>query len=79
LREAAKYLESTPSPPSIETWRALLNACKLYGEVELGSKCFRHLLRIDPELAASHVLMADVYAGSESWDKVITLDGIETF
>jgi pentatricopeptide repeat protein len=79
LREAAKYLESTPSPPSIETWRALLTACKLYGEVELGSKCFRHLLRIDPELAASYVLMADVYAGTESWDKVITMDGIETF
>jgi pentatricopeptide repeat protein len=81
LREAAKSLETTPSPPSIQTWRDLLNACKLYGEAELGSKCFRHLLRIDPDLAASHVaLVADVYAGSESWgDQAITLDGIETF
>ena len=71
LCEDAKYLESTPSPPSIETWRALLYACKLYGETELGSRCFHNLAHVDSELVA----LANVYTGSESWDNIIAMNG----
>lgn len=70
LQEALKYLESMASPPSVETWRALLNACRTYGGVHLALKCFNHLVQMNPELAASGLFMADTYEDRCFWEMV---------
>lgn len=66
LYEAEKVLEML-CPPLDGTWAALLSACKSYGEIELGLRCFRELLKIDSDNPTWYVLMKDLYASAGRW------------
>ncbi|KAI5082497.1 hypothetical protein GOP47_0002240 [Adiantum capillus-veneris] len=70
ISEAWRFVESMQSSPSKELLTALLTACKNYGEVELGERCFEQLIHIYPEDAAPYLLMADIYASSGRWEEV---------
>ncbi|KAI5065697.1 hypothetical protein GOP47_0020392 [Adiantum capillus-veneris] len=60
--EAEKFLlEVVPRSLHDEgMWAALLTACKAYGEVEVGERCYKWLSQKNPE-CAPHVHMADIY------------------
>ncbi|KAH7294648.1 hypothetical protein KP509_27G011400 [Ceratopteris richardii] len=61
LNLAEDLVETIPFQTNSTTWTSLLNACKRHGNVLLGRRCFDQLIRIDPENAAGHILMAGVY------------------
>lgn len=65
--EAWRFIEAMQSPPSKEILIALLTACKNYGEVQLGERCFEQLVQESQEDAAPYLLMADIYASSGRW------------
>ncbi|KAH7416503.1 hypothetical protein KP509_14G094700 [Ceratopteris richardii] len=50
LHEALKCLGSMASPPDMETWRALLSACRMYGGSQLASTCIEHLLHMNTDV-----------------------------
>lgn len=62
LLEAERLLEFMPDPADEESWTALLTACKMYGEVELGHKCFQQLVCLNPISSVPYLLMSDIYA-----------------
>lgn len=61
VNEAARFLDALKSSPSKEMWKVLLSACKVYGDVEMGLKCFKHLIEMDADDASAYAMMVDLY------------------
>ncbi|XP_017407724.2 putative pentatricopeptide repeat-containing protein At5g37570 isoform X1 [Vigna angularis] len=66
VRDAYELLKLMPEPHA-GAWGALLGACKLYGDSELGEIVANRLLQFDHLNAANYVLLSDIYAAAERW------------
>ncbi|GAY36816.1 hypothetical protein CUMW_024760 [Citrus unshiu] len=69
LDKAAKLIEGIPFQPSVMIWRALLGACIIHNNVEIGRLSTQHILDFEPEDEATHVLLSNIYAMARSWEK----------
>lgn len=49
------------------TWGALLGACKVHVNAELGEIAARHLLELEPEKTGNSALLANIYASMGKW------------
>ncbi|XP_015581682.1 putative pentatricopeptide repeat-containing protein At5g37570 [Ricinus communis] len=70
LKEAYELLKLMPVEPPASAWGALLGACKLYGEVELGEVVANRLFELEPENSGPYVLLSSIYAGADQWGDV---------
>ena len=70
LEEAYKLIANMPMQPCEAAWGALLNACRLHGNVELARLSARNLLRLDPEDSGIYVLLANTCANDRKWSDV---------
>ncbi|KNA15984.1 hypothetical protein SOVF_093400 [Spinacia oleracea] len=70
FKEALAFIESMPFHPDAAIWGALLGACKIHQNVEIGEYAACHLYRLEPQAAASYVEMANMYASAGRWDGV---------
>lgn len=70
LGKAVKLIEEIPFEPSAMVWRALLGACVIHNDVELGRISAQHVLEMDPQDEATHVLLSNLYANARRWDSV---------
>lgn len=70
LDKAVKLIEDIPFEPSVMVWRALLGACVLHNEVELGKTAAQHVLELEPQDEATYVLLSNMYATSKRWNNV---------
>ncbi|KAI5074930.1 hypothetical protein GOP47_0010891 [Adiantum capillus-veneris] len=75
LYEAEKVLEML-CPPSDGTWAALLSACKTYGDIELGLRCFRELLKFDSDNPTWYIIMKDLYASAGRLNDAIMIENM---
>ncbi|KAJ4711482.1 Pentatricopeptide repeat-containing protein [Melia azedarach] len=73
LAKAAKLIEEIPFQRSIMLWRALLGACVIHNNVEIGRISAEHILEVEPEDEATHVLLSNMYATAKSWEKVASV------
>lgn len=67
LIPAYELLNSMPVEPHAGAWGALLWACKLHGDIELGKKIASRLFELEPLNAANYVLLSDIYAATDRW------------
>ncbi|CAI0391452.1 unnamed protein product [Linum tenue] len=67
LEAAYELLVSSPLEPYACAWGALLGACKLYVNLELGENVATRLFELEPQNAANYVLLSDIYAASDRW------------
>lgn len=70
LYQAVKFIEDIPFEPSVMIWRALLGACVIHNDVELGRISAQRVLEMEPRDEASHVLLSNIYARARRWDNV---------
>ena len=70
LDEAFQLIMQMPMRPHASVWGALLLACRLHNNVELGevvaSKCFE----LEPEETGYYILLGNIYAQAKKWEKV---------
>ncbi|KAF8011481.1 hypothetical protein BT93_J1941 [Corymbia citriodora subsp. variegata] len=50
-------------------WGALLGACRVHGNVELGEMIARKLFMIEPENTGNYMLLAHIYASANRWEE----------
>lgn len=62
LEEAHNLIKSLPSKGDITGWRALLAACRVYGDVELGESVKRMLVDLNDEHPTDSMLLSSTYA-----------------
>ncbi|GMP91562.1 hypothetical protein CsSME_00042212 [Camellia sinensis var. sinensis] len=62
MKEAAELIKSLPITPDASVWGALLGACRIYGDIELGCWAAEHLFKLKPEHSGYYVLLSNMYA-----------------
>ncbi|CBI30347.3 unnamed protein product, partial [Vitis vinifera] len=67
LKEAYELLKSMPVEPHAGAWGALLGACKLHCDIELGEVVADQLFELEPQNAGNYVLLSNIYAAAEQW------------
>ncbi|KAJ7942987.1 Pentatricopeptide repeat-containing protein [Quillaja saponaria] len=70
LQEAYNFIKSMPIEPDSGVWGALLGACAIHQDVELGQHVADILFELAPDIASYHVLMSNMYASAGRWDFV---------
>ncbi|XP_004239299.2 putative pentatricopeptide repeat-containing protein At5g13230, mitochondrial [Solanum lycopersicum] len=68
--KARKLIEDIPFEPSVMVWRALLGACVLHNEVDLGKTAAQRVLELEPQDETTYVLLSNMYATSKRWNNV---------
>ncbi|KAH7425128.1 hypothetical protein KP509_11G040900 [Ceratopteris richardii] len=61
LHEAVRMLHMIPSLSNLQGWMSLLTASKKFGNTELAYACFDQVVRLDPSISSSYVIMSSAY------------------
>ncbi|KAI9176428.1 hypothetical protein LWI28_002658 [Acer negundo] len=64
LREAQHFIERIPIRPDAGVWGALLGACRIHSNVELGEMAAESLFDLDAENPGRYVILSNIYASS---------------
>ncbi|CAK9174676.1 unnamed protein product [Ilex paraguariensis] len=73
LKDAHEFIQKMTIKPDPAIWGALLNACRIHRQVELGELAARHILEMDVMSVGYYVLLCDLYSDSGKWDAVARL------
>ncbi|XP_020597215.1 pentatricopeptide repeat-containing protein At2g29760, chloroplastic-like [Phalaenopsis equestris] len=60
LQEAYEFIQGMPMEPKASAWGALLAACRVYKNVELGMISANRLFKIEPENPGNYVLLSNI-------------------
>jgi pentatricopeptide repeat protein len=64
LDDAEDLIKMMPCEPSGSVWKALLGACRIHGNVEMGECIAKKVLELDPGNSAGYVPLANIYAAA---------------
>ncbi|OMP03653.1 hypothetical protein COLO4_10288 [Corchorus olitorius] len=70
LEDAKKLVREMPMEPDSYVLGALLNSCRVHGDVELGKETVESLVEQGLDHSGVHVLLSNMYASSNQWDWV---------
>ncbi|KAH7832857.1 hypothetical protein Vadar_000733 [Vaccinium darrowii] len=70
LDDAYILVNSMPLLPDFDIYCALLSACKIHGNIELGIKISEKLFQLEPNDAGHYVLLSNMYALAGNWEGV---------
>ncbi|KAL0918498.1 hypothetical protein M5K25_010507 [Dendrobium thyrsiflorum] len=70
LEEAYEFIKGMPMAPEVTVWGALLNACRIHGQVELGKYAAERVFAIEPWNAGHYVQLSNIYASAGLWKDV---------
>eukprot|EP01018_Ginkgo_biloba_P008673 Gb_07617 [translate_table: standard] len=68
LDQADELIKKMPLEPDAIVWGALLSACRIHGNTELGKYAAERLLELEPRCVGTHVLLANIYAKVGEWE-----------
>lgn len=68
LDEAEELLNQMTVEPDATVWKALLAACRVHGNVELGERAAKNLLELEPSNAVPYVLLSNMYSAAARWE-----------
>ncbi|KAJ4951729.1 hypothetical protein NE237_028561 [Protea cynaroides] len=68
LKEAYELIKCMPMQPHAGVWGALLLACRLHLNVELGEIAAHHCFELEPDTSGYYSLLANLYASVDRWD-----------
>ncbi|XP_059635033.1 pentatricopeptide repeat-containing protein At1g31430-like isoform X2 [Cornus florida] len=73
LDEAEGLIEDVPDKNNeiiIPLYGALLSACRIYGNVDMGERVAQRLVEIGSNDSSVHTLLANIYASAHRWEDV---------
>ena len=62
LEEAVLALKNMPFQPDLVSWSTLIDACRRWGNLDLGREAFENMSRLNEKGAGSFILMSNLYA-----------------
>lgn len=71
FEEAKRVVTEMPMEPDSYVMGALLNACRMHGNVELGEKTLEGLMDRRLDQSGVHVLLSNMYASASRWEDVL--------
>nr|GEY49447.1 pentatricopeptide repeat-containing protein At5g66520-like [Tanacetum cinerariifolium] len=73
LDEAMKLIKEMPMSPDVGVLGALLGACKIHKNVELGEQIGKKVIELEPHNSGRYVLLANIYASASKWEQVANI------
>eukprot|EP01018_Ginkgo_biloba_P035754 Gb_27454 [translate_table: standard] len=73
LDEAYDFIKKMPLEPDASVWGALLGACRIHCNIDLGECAAKQIFNLEPENAGYYVLLSNMYATAGRWDDVAKL------
>ncbi|KAH7862080.1 hypothetical protein Vadar_034524 [Vaccinium darrowii] len=73
LEEARELINKMPMTPDASVLGALLGACRIHGEIELGVQIGKKVIELEPHNSGRYVLLANIYAKAGRWEDVARL------
>lgn len=70
LDEAKRVVRVMPTEPDSYVLGALLNACRVHGDLDLGEETVDRLVERSLDHGGVHVLLSNLYASAKQWDGV---------
>ncbi|XP_058734662.1 pentatricopeptide repeat-containing protein At5g48910-like [Vicia villosa] len=70
LEEAKELITNMPIKSDDIIWKALLGACKMHKNVEIGRHAAEVLMKLAPHDSGAYVALSNLYASSGNWDGV---------
>lgn len=71
LKEAKEFIESMPIKPNAAIWGALLNACNMHRNLELGREIGKILIEVDPDHGGRYIHLASIHALAGEWNQAV--------
>ncbi|KAL5752643.1 hypothetical protein ACOSQ2_023150 [Xanthoceras sorbifolium] len=71
LKEAKQLIDSMPLRPNSVIWGALLKACQIHRDLELGKQIGEMLVKSDPDHSGRYIHLANIYAMAAEWYKAV--------
>ncbi|OMO75451.1 hypothetical protein COLO4_26066 [Corchorus olitorius] len=69
LSDAYDLIKSMPMEPNSGVWAALLGACRIYGNIELGKEVAETLFSLDPSNATNYIMLSNIYSAAGRWSE----------
>ncbi|XP_057859664.1 putative pentatricopeptide repeat-containing protein At1g68930 [Cryptomeria japonica] len=73
LEEAADIINNMAIEPDASIWGALLNACRIYPNLELAKQAAGRLFELEPQNAGPYVLYSNILAAAGRWNDAATV------
>ncbi|GAB2282562.1 hypothetical protein Dimus_017102 [Dionaea muscipula] len=70
FKDVEYYINNMPMKPDKYMWASLLGGCRIHKNVELAERAAKALFEIEPENAATHATLANIYATAGRWEEV---------
>ena len=70
LKEAEELILNMPIKQDDVIWKALLSACKMHGNIDMGKRVAEILMGMVPNDSGSYVALSNLYASSGNWEAV---------
>ncbi|CAM0876980.1 unnamed protein product [Alopecurus aequalis] len=67
IDEAYQFIRNMPIEPNAVVWRALLSACTVHKNVEIGEEALKQIIPLDPCHSGNYVLLSNTYASVGQW------------
>ncbi|KAJ7561573.1 hypothetical protein O6H91_03G034000 [Diphasiastrum complanatum] len=67
LDDAEDMIEKMSCQTGVPVWMALLGACRIHGNVQLGEHAAKQVLDLDPENTSAYVLLSNIHAAAGRW------------
>eukprot|EP01018_Ginkgo_biloba_P037424 Gb_17094 [translate_table: standard] len=68
LYEAQHFIRNMPLEPNVDVWGALLGACKIHNNIDLGERVAEYLFDLETKDAGHYILLSNIYAAAGKWD-----------
>lgn len=75
VKEAAAFIEDMAAEPTAAVWGALLGACRVSGEVELGRLAAEKILELEPGDSGAYVSLSNLSADVGDWKAALEVRG----
>ncbi|GAB4855543.1 hypothetical protein Ancab_024163 [Ancistrocladus abbreviatus] len=67
LNEAKSFIDQLPVKPGLLVWQALLGACSIRSDSEVGKYAADQLLLTSPESPSPYIQLANIYSSGRKW------------
>ncbi|KAL8214748.1 hypothetical protein R6Q57_004197 [Mikania cordata] len=73
LNAARNFIRSMPFKPDAIIWRTLLNACKIYKNLELAEEAASKILSLEAHNDGNYVLLSNIYLQGNKWEESVNI------
>ncbi|XP_010515259.1 PREDICTED: putative pentatricopeptide repeat-containing protein At3g49142 [Camelina sativa] len=73
VKEAYKFIQEMSLEPNERVWGALLGACRVHSDTDIGLLAADKLFQLAPEQSGYYVLLSNIYAKAGRWEEVTNI------